>query len=99
MSTNTTVQTETKHALKTPSLWKIVMHNDDFTPMDFVVEVLVHIFHKPQDEALTLMMRIHQTGRATIGLYTKEVALAKTGHVGRLAEAHGHPLLVTTEEA
>lgn len=99
MSTNATVQTETKHAVKTPSFWKIVMHNDDYTPMDFVVEVLMHVFHKPEDEAQVLMMRIHQTGRANIGLYTREVALAKTDLVRKLAEDHGHPLLVTAEEA
>lgn len=75
------------------------MHNDDFTPMEFVVELLQVVFHKPEDEAMRLMMLIHQSGKAQIGLYTKEVALTKVNFCKTLAQEHSHPLKVTAEEA
>lgn len=96
---STATQTRTSQKLKTPSMWKIVLHNDDFTPMDFVTEVLIHVFHKTHEEATDIMLTVHHKGRAIVGLFTKEVAVTKTENVKLLAEANGHPLLCTAEEA
>lgn len=97
--TDVKTRTETSVVLKTPSMWKVLIHNDDFTPMDFVTQVLMHIFHKPRDEAEALMLTVHHTGRGNVGLFTKEVATTKALQVRLLAEANGHPLLATAEEA
>jgi ATP-dependent Clp protease adaptor protein ClpS len=97
MSTATDLKTKTK--LKTPSMFKVVLHNDDFTPMDFVTSILVHIFHKSLSEAQELMLTVHHKGKANVALYTKEIATTKVRQVLRLAEAGGHPLLATAEEA
>ena len=75
------------------------MHNDDFTPMEFVIDVLRSVFHKSEDEAHRLTMLIHNSGLAQIGLYTKEIANTKVSQCKSLAVEHGHPLKVTAEEA
>lgn len=93
------IATKTDLKLKTPSQWRVLMHNDDFTPLDFVIELLQVVFHKSGDEAQRLAMLIHDTGKAQIGLYTKEVALTKVNHCKTLASEHSHPLKVTAEEA
>lgn len=97
MSTATDTLTRTK--LKLPSMWKILLHNDDFTPMDFVTEILIQVFHKSEQEAVELMLTVHLQGKANVGLYTKEIAETKVTQVQRLAEAAGHPLMTTAEEA
>lgn len=97
--TEVKTRTDTRVVLKTPSMWKVLIHNDDFTPMEFVTEVLKHVFHKSHDEAVALMLTVHHTGRGNVGLYTKEVAATKALQVRLLAEANGHPLLATAEEA
>ena len=96
---STESDTLTRIELKTPSMWKVILHNDDFTPMDFVTQVLIHIFRKSEEEATELMLQVHHKGAATVGLYTKEVAETKVHQVKRLAETAGHPLLTTAEEA
>jgi len=80
-------------------MWKVILHNDDFTPMEFVVQVLLQIFGKDLEEATRLMLTVHESGKATVGLYTKEVATTKVMQTQRAAEVYGHPLLSTTEEA
>ena len=95
--TDTTVHTTTK--IKIPSMWKVILHNDDFTPMDFVMQVLLQIFNKSKEEAMRLMMHVHEQGKATVGLYTKEIAETKVLQTMTAAEAYSHPLLATTEEA
>lgn len=92
-------QTETKTVMKTPSMWKVVLVNDDFTPMNFVTEVLILVFQKSFEEAMDLMLTVHNKGRANIALYTKEIAVMKVKQVRALAEANGHPLLCIAEEA
>lgn len=92
-------QTDIRQTLKTPSMWKVILHNDDFTPMDFVTMVLVDIFNKTHEEAEQLMLTVHHQGKANVGLFTKEVAVTKATQVRMVAEAHGHPLEATPEEA
>lgn len=99
MSTDTDTITKTKTKVKTPSMWKVVLHNDDFTPMDFVTQLIMHLFHKNRSEAENIMMTIHTTGRGTVGIFTKEVADTKVIQVKEISEQNGHPLLATKEEA
>ncbi len=81
-----------KAALKPPPMYRVVMLNDDFTPMDFVVEVLMRFFHKSADEAHALMMRVHEKGSAVCGVYTREIAETRVMQVETAARAAGHPL-------
>ena len=99
MSNGTATETVTKQTVKTPSMWKIILHNDDFTPMDFVTKLLVQVFHKSIEESTQIMLTVHNQGKAVVGLYTKEIALTKTSQVMMIAEQYGHPLLCTAEEA
>ena len=91
--------TDITQRLKTPSMWKVIIHNDDFTPVDFVVALIHNIFNKSLEESLRLTYIVHNNGKANIGLYTKEVALTKVSQVLQNAEYFGHPLLATTEES
>jgi ATP-dependent Clp protease adaptor protein ClpS len=91
--------TVTKIEIKTPSMWKVLIFNDDFTTMEFVVQVLTQIFNKSEEEATALMLTVHEQGKATVGLYTKEVAQTKVALTTRAAETYGHPLLTVAEEA
>jgi ATP-dependent Clp protease adaptor protein ClpS len=97
--TITTTETSTRIKVKQPSMWKVILHNDDFTPMDFVMAVLVQIFHKSETEAYDLMMTVHTKNKAVVGLYTKEIAQTKVSIVDRAAAEHNHPLKTTAEEA
>jgi len=97
-STDTSVVEKTK--FKEPSLWTVILHNDDFTPMDFVVVVLTEVFHLSLEEAEDVMLRVHNEDRSPVGrTYTREIALTKAAHVVSLAQECGHPLLATAEEA
>jgi ATP-dependent Clp protease adaptor protein ClpS len=80
-------------------MWKIILHNDDFTPMDFVTKVLMQVFHKSVEESTQIMLTVHSAGKATVGLYTKEIAITKSTQVRNIAEQFNHPLLCTAEEA
>jgi ATP-dependent Clp protease adaptor protein ClpS len=80
-----------------PPLYKVLLHNDDYTTMEFVVEVLVRHFHKTPEEATHLMLYVHTRGRAVAGVYTRDVAETKVHAVTTEAQEAGHPLLVTME--
>ena len=97
MSTTTDTNVLEKIELKQPVLWTVVLHNDDYTPMDFVVAVLVEVFHLTPDAAEEVTMRVHHEGKAPVGQFTKEIANSKARHVGFLAEQCEHPLLATAE--
>lgn len=81
-----------------PNLWRVIMLNDDVTTMDFVVGLLVLVFHKSPDEAVELMLAIHAQGSAVVGLYTHEVAEEKMETCLRAAQGEGFPLKVIIEE-
>jgi ATP-dependent Clp protease adaptor protein ClpS len=85
-------------ALQEPTKYKVLLHNDDYTTMDFVVEVLTVIFHKSLDESEQLTINIHKTGRAICGVYSYEIAQTKVYQVKQRAKSHGFPLLATLEE-
>lgn len=82
---------------KRPRMYRVLMHNDDFTPMEFVVDVLQEFFGLSEDRARYLMLTIHMTGLAVIGVYTREIAEAKVEQVNEHARDCGHPLLTTME--
>jgi ATP-dependent Clp protease adaptor protein ClpS len=91
------VAVEEREEPKKPRMFRIVMHNDDFTPMEFVVHVLEDIFGIDSERARFLMLTIHNLGLAVVGVFTREIAEAKVEQVTRLAREHGHPLLTTME--
>jgi len=80
-----------------PNLFKVIMHNDDYTTMDFVIEVLQAIFHKESAEATFLMLQIHRRGQALCGLFPFEIAETKVLKVHNQARAAGFPLRCTLE--
>ncbi|WP_456432413.1 ATP-dependent Clp protease adaptor ClpS [Nitratifractor sp.] len=84
--------------LREPPLYRVILHNDDYTTMDFVVEVLRSIFHKSPEEAETIMWTVHKQGRAVCGVYTFEIAQTKAEQVKRMARANEFPLLATIEQ-
>ena len=81
-----------------PSLYKVILHNDDYTPMDFVVKTLQKFFHKNSDEATQIMLLVHHTGMAVCGAFTREIAETKVQQVTDYARTHGHPLKCTMEK-
>lgn len=96
--TGLTVQ-ERKPKLKKPPLYKVILLNDDFTPMDFVIEILMMFFAMPQDKATQIMLQIHTKGVGVCGTYSKDVAETKVYLVNEYSRTHQHPLLCTMEEA
>lgn len=78
-------------------MYKVIMHNDDFTTMDFVVRMLKTVFFKDDATAHDLMMTVHRLGTAVIGLYTYDIAVSKTQKAMRLARAEGFPFKLTCE--
>ena len=95
---DTGVIEKTKQKTKKPSMYKVVMLNDDYTPMEFVVLVLESVFNKKQEEATQIMLHVHKKGVGVCGTFTYEVAEAKCKSVMDLAEKHEHPLQCTMEK-
>jgi len=85
--------------LAEPIKYKVLLHNDDYTTMEFVVEILMAIFHKSLLEAKRIMLNIHRVGQAVCGTYTYDIAQTKVYQVKQLAKKSGFPLLATLEEA
>jgi ATP-dependent Clp protease adaptor protein ClpS len=90
-------ESRAEQQLDRPRLWRVLLHNDDFTTQEFVVWVLETVFHKPPAEAFAIMMHVHQSGLGVAGIYTREVAETKVQAARRLAEQNEFPLLVTME--
>ena len=92
------VATRTPTRTKTPSPYKVLMLNDDYTPMEFVVHVLERFFNKSREEATRIMLHVHRRGVGVCGVYTYEVAETKVTQVMDLARQHQHPLQCTIEK-
>lgn len=88
----------TKQAIKPPAMWNVILHNDDFTPINFVMECLIIVFKKNEMEANNIAQSVHLSGKGIIGTYTKDVALTKQDEAMALAKAYQHPLLLSVEE-
>ncbi len=97
--TTTGVVTRTRPKTKKPSMYKVLMLNDDYTPMEFVVHVLERFFGKGHEEATRIMLHVHQKGVGICGVYSYEVAETKINQVLDLARQHQHPLQCTMEKA
>lgn len=95
---DTDVLTETKTKLEKPKLFKVILHNDDFTTMDFVVFVLQYVFMRSEVEAFSIMLKVHNDGLGIAGVYPYEIASMKSQKAMNLARAREFPLLCTVEE-
>ena len=84
--------------LEEPQMFKVLLHNDDYTSMDFVVDVLMGIFHKTHAQAEQIMLQIHEKGKAICGVYSFEIAQTKAQQVKQKAKQNEFPLLATIEE-
>lgn len=98
MATKDSTKERTKHRVKEPKQFKVVMLNDDFTTMEFVVEVLMDIFHKDEMTAETIMMQVHKNGKAIVGKYPYDIATTKVGQALARAKAEGFPFRMKVEE-
>ena len=92
------VLTETEIRLEKPKLYKVILHNDDFTTMDFVVFVLEYVFNRSEAESLTIMLKVHNEGLGVAGVYPLDIANMKSQKAMNLARAREYPLLCTVEE-
>ncbi len=90
---------ESEEKTEEPSLFKVLLHNDDYTTMDFVVHVLQSVFNMPQDQAIQVMLNVHVKGIGVAGIYTYEVAEMKVAKTTALAREQEFPLLCTMEKA
>ncbi|MBN1614717.1 MAG: ATP-dependent Clp protease adapter ClpS [Deltaproteobacteria bacterium] len=85
--------------LDEPKMYRVVLHNDHYTTMDFVVEILIKIFHKPSAEATKIMLDVHNRGKGLCGVYTHDIAATKVSQVHQMARAREFPLKCSYEEA
>ncbi len=98
MSVKTNLELNSKISVKLPKQYKVILLNDDYTPMDFVIEVLIHLFHKNPEEANVVMLKIHNFGRSICGVYSFEIAETKVTQVHQLARNDGYVLKAIMEE-
>ena len=92
------VSTQERREVKRPQRYKVILYNDDYTPMEFVVAILEQIFSKSPAEATQIMLRIHRSGQGVAGVYVQEIAETKVSKVHQAAEARGYPLRAGVEE-
>lgn len=90
---------ESKPELKKPRMYAVVLLNDDYTPMEFVVEILEDFFYLDRQRATQVMLAVHTKGKGVCGLFTKDIAETKAVQVNQYARDNGHPLLAETEES
>jgi len=93
------VSSGVEEELEEPPMYKVLLHNDDYTTMDFVVEILKTVFHKSEEEATRIMLHVHYNGIGVCGVYPAEIAETKVEIVHSLARQHGFPLRCSMEEA
>lgn len=98
-ATQPQIAKETELALQEPSLYHVILLNDDYTPMDFVIEILMHLFHKNYDDAHAIMMQVHVQERGIAGTYSREIAEEKINQVNYSAQANDFPLTCILEAA
>lgn len=98
-ATGVATATRTERKLKKPKLYKVLLHNDDYTTMEFVVYILQGVFHRSETDATQIMLHVHQHGIGVAGVYTREVAESRVTQVEALARAQEFPLRCSMEEA
>jgi len=92
------VTSETKDEVREPSMFRVLLHNDDYTTMEFVVEILIIVFNKSPEESVEIMLNVHRKGIGICGVYTFEVSETKVNIVHVLARENGFPLKCTMEK-
>ena len=92
------VSSDTREKTEEPRRYRVLLHNDDYTTMEFVVEVLMYVFNKSPESATRIMMNVHQKGVGVCGVYTHEVAETKVDTVHNLARESGYPLRCSMEQ-
>lgn len=85
--------------IREPKLYRVILHNDDYTTMDFVIEILISVFHKPVAEAARIMLDVHKKGKGICGVYHYDIAATKVAQVQTLAHKREFPLKCSLEEA
>ncbi|MCM2680768.1 ATP-dependent Clp protease adapter ClpS [Echinimonas agarilytica] len=96
---NDVVTADPKIEIKEPSLYKVVLNNDDYTPMEFVIEILQRFFLHNVEQATQIMLNVHHEGKGVCGVYTRDVAETKVVQVNEYSQEHEHPLLCSMEKA
>ena len=96
---NGTLTLEAPPKLKKPRLYQVVLLNDDYTPMEFVVELIEQFFYKSRENATQIMLKIHTEGKGVCGVYTEDIAETKAAIVTQYAQDHQHPLMCQAEPA
>jgi ATP-dependent Clp protease adaptor protein ClpS len=91
------VLTRKRAKLSAPGMWKVLLHNDDYTTQEFVVFLLKTVFRKPEPEATAIMLAVHRAGVGVAGIYTRDVAETRAERGRQLAEREGFPLLLSVE--
>ena len=101
MEERTIFQNKTEQKIKTikPKMFRIILLNDDYTTMEFVVEILMTVFRKSETEATMIMLDVHKKGRGTVGVYTYDIAMTKKSRVEEIARKREYPLKTIVEEA
>jgi ATP-dependent Clp protease adaptor protein ClpS len=97
-TTDVTLEEKVKVVISEPKNWKVIVLNDDSTPMEFVIFVLIDIFKHTQDTARDIMLQVHETGSGVAGVYSFEIAEAKAVEATNAARTNGHPLQIKLEE-
>jgi ATP-dependent Clp protease adaptor protein ClpS len=94
---STLLESQSDQKVERPRMWRVLLHNDDYTTQEFVVWILETIFHKDHGEAFDIMLSVHRSGMGIAGVYTHDVAETRVRTTKQLAEEHEYPLLVTME--
>ena len=94
-----TIVRESKLKPKLPKGYKVILLNDDYTPMEFVIDILAHFFNHDEEQATQIMLAVHTQGKGVCGIYTKDVAETRAMQVNQHARQHKHPLLCEVESA
>jgi ATP-dependent Clp protease adaptor protein ClpS len=93
------IRFETEKKIDEPKLYRVILHNDNFTTMDFVVEVLMKVFHMPAAQATKIMLDVHKKGKGVCGVFTYDIARTKVNQVHEMARSRDFPLKSSYEEA
>lgn len=100
MSTDTKVKTDSRIKVKgfEPSMWKVIFHNDDVTPMQFVTQILIEIFNKTEDQAVNICKLVHEKGKSVVAVYPFDIAETKSMEATEVARSQSYPLKVSIEQ-